>query len=80
MKEKFYNGAKWLFNITVATVAWMFIVNIFEDYNYVDWNFFCMCEDDWDGALYCIAGTACVIETFKNIAKSIVKFVKEIKG
>lgn len=81
MKERFYKSAKWLFNITVATVAWLFIFNVIDDYQYVDWCFFEMIGDgDWDGALYCVCGTACIEETIRNIAKGIVKFVKEIKG
>ena len=81
MKERFYKSAKWLFDITVATVAWMFIFNIIDDYQYVDWGFFKMIGDgDWDGAVYCITGTACLAETFKNIAKWFTNTIKEIKG
>jgi hypothetical protein len=81
MMKKFYESAKWLFNITVTTVAWLFIFNVIDDYQHVDWGFFEIIEDgDWDGVLYCVCGTACIAETFRNISKSIVKFVKEIKG
>ena len=80
MKERFYKSAKWMFNIVIATIAWMFILNVIKDYHGVEWCFFSMLEDDWDGAVYCIAGTACIEETIRNIAKGVVKFVKEIKG
>lgn len=80
MKERFYKSAKWLFNMLTATIAWMFILNAIKDYHCVEWCFFSMLEDDWDGAIYCICGTACIAETFRNISKWMVKFVKEIKG
>lgn len=81
MKKKFYESTRWLFNMVIATIAWMFVCNFIDEYQHVDWCFLEMIDDgDWDGALYCITGTACISETFKNIAKSIVKFVKEIKG
>lgn len=81
MKEKFYNGAKWLWKMLIATIAWTFILQVIDDFQYVDWGLCEMLYDgDYDGAMYCVVGTACIEETIRNIAKGIVKFVKEIKG
>lgn len=81
MKKKFYESTRWLFNMVIATIAWMFVCNIIDEYQYVDWCFLEMINDgDLDGFLYCICGTACVSWTIDNLIKWFTKTVKEIKG
>lgn len=81
MKKKIYEIMKWLVNTIIATIAWTFIFQVIDDFQYVDWGICEMIYDgDWDGAVYCAIGTACIAQTFRNISKWVINSVKEIKG